>query len=148
MTTLITEEYCSATGDSSSYDVLRISSGANLAYVELKTVLAAITDAKIVGIFLSYSDARHAERLFVQRMLKAIRENPRVTLHALVKNKVVKTQASLYYLKLVAMRPLLRMQVLLRQKLTSRAPLTRLFLRNRARRIFATHLPVAPPQSA
>lgn len=60
----------------------------------------------------------------------------------------VKTPVAAYYVKLVAMRPLRRIQVLLRQKLASSASVERLILRNRPRQLFAACPPIAPPYFA
>lgn len=80
----------------------------------------------------------------LQSLLRVVRES----LRALDKKDIVKTSTSWHYLRLLAMRPLLRMQALSRQKLASAAPAARLVLRNRARQIFASHPPVAPPHQA
>lgn len=59
-----------------------------------------------------------------------------------------KTSTAVHYVKLVALRGLQRMQISLRQKLASSAPVERLILRNRPRQLFAAHPPVAPPSFA
>jgi len=61
---------------------------------------------------------------------------------------VAKTSTAAYYVKLIALRGLQRMQVLLRQKLASSAPVERLILRVRPRQLFAARPPIAPPYFA
>lgn len=80
----------------------------------------------------------------LQSLLREVRD----ILRALDEKNIVKSKTSWHYLRLLAMRPLLRMQALLRQKLASAAPAARLVLTNRARQIFASHPPAAPPHQA
>lgn len=59
-----------------------------------------------------------------------------------------KTPVAAYYVKLIALRSLLRVQGLLCQKLASSAPVERLILRNRPRQLYAARPPIAPPHFA
>jgi hypothetical protein len=152
MTTLITEDDSFATDEafneafSGDRRILTLNYDDELSAIEFNTLHAAVDWSK-VAVVLDCAPGLGKTHV-IQMLARAVRQNPPEKLRSLDKKKVVKTKASLYYLKLVAMRPLLRMQVLLRQKLAGSAPVARLVLVNRARRIFVTHPPVAPPKLA
>lgn len=64
------------------------------------------------------------------------------------KNFFIALDASVFYLKRLSLRPLIRRQAVLLQKLAHSAPVIRLVLSNRARHIFVSRPPIAPPRYA
>jgi hypothetical protein len=122
-----------------------------LTIVELKTLGTAI-DWEHVGVDWGYNDgSTRAEtvRQIMEQLCERVRRNMRGAMRILNGLRfLAKTPIAAYYVKRLAMRTLHRMQVLLRQKLASSAPVERLILRNRARQLFAARPPIAPPHFA
>jgi len=134
-----------------SFDVT-FGDGFSITLVEFKTIdrvvdweKAAMAWGGIVG-----SSRTGMIQLISRGFRKAFGDQSREWLRAIEAclKSAAKTPTVAYYVKLIVSRPLQRMQVLLRQKLTSSAPVERLILRNRPRQLFAARLPVAPPHFA
>lgn len=114
--------------------------------VEWKTLLRAIDWGKTpvvpseAEVFLyAFTEFRPSARKRWAERLRALESSLKAA---------ARTATAVYYVKLIALRGLQRMQVLLRQQLASSAPIERLILRDRPRQLFATRPPVAPPYFA
>lgn len=134
-----------------------IISDEEVTYIELKTLKSVFDLEDLRVIQDSDSSDRFPRTEVFSRFLKQLRENLRVQserhrtfLRALERlcSLDKKKEVAVHYLKLLALRPLLRMRILLRQKLAHSAPVVGLVLRNRARYIFATRPSIAPPKFA
>jgi hypothetical protein len=120
--------------------------------VELKTIGRAVDWDRVAVVLGSNDGSSRTARLqlMIRGVRKAIRDTSREWLRAIEAclKLTAKTPTVAYYVKLIASRGLQRMRDLLRQKLTSSAPVDRLILRNRPRQLFAARPPVAPPHFA
>lgn len=129
-----------------SFDVTVVD---QITLVELKTIGRAV-DWDRVAMVWGRNDQTGMLQLMTRGFRKAIRDKAREWLRAIEAclKSTAKTPTAAYYVKLIASRGLQCMRILLRQKLTSSAPVERLILRNRPRQLFAARPPVAPPHFA
>lgn len=136
-----------------SFDIwLTHGDGATLTIIELKSLNKVVDWGKIPVTHAWRHDATREATLcqVLNELCKGLRNRSREWLRMLESclKLATKTSTAVHYVKLVALRRLQRMQISLRQKLASSAPVERLILRNRPRLLFAAHPPIAPPSLA